>query len=82
MEISLENLHVDIGVLRVKNTHSSSIDLLVSTVHVSGFSVRFQVARQRKKSSLCSQVVGLCAPLKEPWGNPLPPALSDSSLYY
>ena len=49
MEISLENLHVDIGVLRVKNTHYSSIDLLVSTVHVSGFSVRFQVARQRKK---------------------------------
>ena len=49
MEISLENLHVDIGVLRVKNTHSSSIDLLVSTVHVSGFSLRLQVARQRKK---------------------------------
>ena len=44
MEISLENLHVDIGVLRVKNTHYSSIDLLVSTVHVSGFSLRFQVA--------------------------------------
>ena len=49
MEISLENLHVDIGVLRVKNTHSSSIDRLVSTVHVSGFPLRFQVARQRKK---------------------------------
>ena len=81
MEISLENLHVDIGVLRVKNTHSSSIDRLVSTVHVSGFPLRFQVARQ-KKSSLCSKVGGLCAPLKEPWGNPLPPTLSDSSLYY
>ena len=49
MEISLENLHVDIGILRVKNIRYSSIDLFVSTVHVSGFSLRFQVARQRKK---------------------------------
>ena len=58
MEISLENLHVDIRVLRVKNTHYSSIDLLVSTVHVSGFSLRFQVARQRKKVVYVHQRTG------------------------
>ena len=83
MEISLENLHVDIGVLRVKNTHYSSIDLLVlkycTCIRV--FTM-ISSCQTEKKSSLCSKVGGLCAPLKEPWGNPLRPALSDSSLYY
>ena len=66
MEISLENLHVDIRVLRVKNTHYSSIDLVVSTVHVSGFSLRFQVARQRKKVVYVHQRTGQGGGLQPP----------------